>query len=117
FIVFHLFRSQLDAFFRTFSYTRNTSNERNYYMITQFFAYYKPHRRLFLIDFFSAIFVALLELTFPLAVQWFIDGLLPSGDWNKIVTISFLLLLVYLVSTFLHYIVSYLGHKLGINIE
>ncbi|PIC96808.1 multidrug ABC transporter ATP-binding protein [Sporosarcina sp. P26b] len=86
-------------------------------MITQFFAYYKPHRRLFLIDFFSAIFVALLELAFPLAVQWFIDGLLPSGDWNKIVTISFLLLLVYLVSTFLHYIVSYLGHKLGINIE
>ncbi|PIC87065.1 multidrug ABC transporter ATP-binding protein [Sporosarcina sp. P20a] len=86
-------------------------------MITQFFSYYKPHRRLFLIDFFSAIFVALLELAFPLAVQWFIDGLLPSGDWNRIITVSFLLLLVYLVSTFLHYIVSYLGHKLGINIE
>ncbi|PIC67214.1 multidrug ABC transporter ATP-binding protein [Sporosarcina sp. P21c] len=86
-------------------------------MITQFFSYYKPHKRLFLIDFFSAIFVALLELAFPLAVQWFIDGLLPSGDWNRIITVSFLLLLVYLVSTFLHYIVSYLGHKLGINIE
>ncbi|AXH99643.1 ABC transporter ATP-binding protein [Sporosarcina sp. PTS2304] len=86
-------------------------------MITQFFSYYKPHRRLFLIDFFSAIIVALLELAFPLAVQWFIDGLLPSGDWSRIVTVSFLLLIVYLVSTFLHYIVSYLGHKLGINIE
>ncbi|PIC69848.1 multidrug ABC transporter ATP-binding protein [Sporosarcina sp. P16b] len=86
-------------------------------MITQFFSYYKPHQRLFMIDFFSAIFVALLELAFPLAVQWFIDGLLPSGDWNRIITVSFLLLLVYLVSTFLHYIVSYLGHKLGINIE
>ncbi|PID15022.1 MULTISPECIES: ABC transporter ATP-binding protein [unclassified Sporosarcina] len=86
-------------------------------MITQFFSYYKPHRRLFLIDFFSAIFVALLELAFPLAVQWFIDALLPSGDWNRIITVSFLLLLVYLVSTLLHYIVSYLGHKLGINIE
>ena len=72
---------------------------------------------MFLIDFFSAIFVALLELAFPLAVQWFIDGLLPSGDWNRIITVSFLLLLVYIVSTFLHYIVSYLGHKLGINIE
>lgn len=86
-------------------------------MIKQFFSYYKPHRRLFLIDFFSAIFVALLELAFPLAVQWFIDVLLPSGDWSRIVTISVLLLLVYLLSTVLHYIVSYLGHKLGINIE
>lgn len=86
-------------------------------MLKKFFSYYKPHKRLFIIDFSSAIFVALLELAFPMAVQWFIDELLPTGDWNKIVTISVLLLLVYLISTGLHYIVSYLGHKLGINIE
>lgn len=86
-------------------------------MLKKFFSYYKPHKRLFIIDFSSAIFVALLELAFPMAVQWFIDKLLPSGDWGKIVTISILLLLVYLLSTFLQYIVSYLGHKLGINIE
>ncbi|WP_172370656.1 ABC transporter ATP-binding protein [Sporosarcina jiandibaonis] len=86
-------------------------------MLKQFFSYYKPHKRLFIIDFSSAVFVALLELAFPLAVQWFIDVLLPGGDWGKIVTVSILLLLVYLLSTFLQYIVSYLGHKLGINIE
>lgn len=86
-------------------------------MLKQFFSYYKPHKRLFIIDFSSAVFVALLELAFPLAVQWFIDSLLPSGDWGKIVTVSILLLLIYIVSTFLQYIVSYLGHKLGINIE
>ncbi|QTD41781.1 ABC transporter ATP-binding protein [Sporosarcina sp. Te-1] len=86
-------------------------------MLKQFFSYYKPHRRLFIIDFSSAVFVALLELVFPLAVQWFIDSLLPSGDWGRITTVSILLLLVYCLSTFLQYIVSYLGHKLGINIE
>ncbi|WP_060205752.1 ABC transporter ATP-binding protein [Sporosarcina koreensis] len=86
-------------------------------MLKKFFSYYKPHKRLFIIDFSSAVFVALLELAFPMAVQWFIDILLPSGDWGKIVTTSILLLLVYLFSTFLQYIVSYLGHKLGINIE
>jgi ATP-binding cassette, subfamily B, bacterial len=86
-------------------------------LLKQFFSYYKPHKRLFIIDFSSAVFVALLELAFPLAVQWFIDVLLPSGDWGKIVTVSILLLLVYILSTFLQYIVSYLGHKLGINIE
>ncbi|KAA0948483.1 ABC transporter ATP-binding protein [Sporosarcina sp. ANT_H38] len=86
-------------------------------MLKQFFSYYKPHRRLFIIDFSSAIFVALLDLAFPLAVQWFIDDLLPKGNWEQITTISILLLLIYLLSTFLQYIVSYLGHKLGINIE
>ncbi|WP_342506820.1 ABC transporter ATP-binding protein [Sporosarcina sp. FSL K6-2383] len=86
-------------------------------MIKKFFSYYKPHKRLFVIDFSSAIFVALLDLAFPVAVKWFIDDLLPTGNWGKIISVSILLLLVYLLSTVLQYIVSYLGHKLGINIE
>ncbi len=86
-------------------------------MYKKFFSYYKPHKRLFVIDFSSAIIVAILELAFPLAVQWFIDELLPTGDWGMIVKISVLLLLVYALSTVLNFIVNYLGHKLGINIE
>lgn len=86
-------------------------------MLKVFFSYYKPHKRLFWIDFTSAILVAILELAFPLVVQWFIDELLPTNDWNAIVKVSVLLLLVYLISTTLNYVVNYLGHKLGINIE
>ncbi|UJL46373.1 ABC transporter ATP-binding protein [Virgibacillus sp. NKC19-16] len=86
-------------------------------MIRRFFSYYKPHKRLFIIDFTAAVIVAILELAFPVAVQWFIDELLPGDNWGLIVTVSILLLLIYLVSTFLQYIVTYLGHKLGINIE
>lgn len=86
-------------------------------MIRRFFTYYKPHKRLFIIDFSAAVIVALLELLFPVAVQWFIDDLLPGGDWNRVVTISILLFIAYLISTFLQYIVTYLGHKLGLNIE
>jgi ATP-binding cassette, subfamily B, bacterial len=86
-------------------------------MIRRFFTYYRPHRRLFVIDFSSAVIVALLELAFPLAVQWFIDTLLPGGNWNMIVGVSIGLLLLYVISTFLQFIVNYWGHKLGINIE
>lgn len=86
-------------------------------MLKQFFSYYKPHKRLFIIDFSSAVFVAILELAYPLAVKWFIDELLPTGDWSMITRISILLLIVYIFSTFLQYVVSYFGHKLGINIE
>lgn len=70
-----------------------------------------------MIDFSSAIIVAILELAFPLAVQWLIDTLLPTGEWGMIAKVSVLLLLVYVLSTFLNFIVNYLGHKLGINIE
>lgn len=86
-------------------------------MLKKFFSYYKPHKRLFIIDFSSAIFVALLELAFPLAVQWFIDKLLPTGEWGTIVKVSVLLLIVYILSTAMNFVVNYLGHKLGVNIE
>ena len=86
-------------------------------MIKKFFSFYKPHKRLFIIDFTSAVFVAILELAFPVAVQWFIDELLPTGDWNMIVTCQYFAIARIYISTFLQYIVSYLGHKLGINIE
>lgn len=86
-------------------------------MIRQFTKYYKPHKRLFFVDFFSAIFVALLELAFPMAVQWFIDELIPTGQWNEIIKIGVLLLLIYLISSGLHFVVNYLGHKLGVRIE
>lgn len=86
-------------------------------MIRRFFSYYTPHKRLFFIDFTSAIIVAVLELAFPLVVQWFIDTLIPGGDWTEIVWVSIGLLLIYLLSTGLQYIVNYFGHKLGINIE
>ncbi|MFC0300391.1 ABC transporter ATP-binding protein [Virgibacillus soli] len=86
-------------------------------MIKRFFSYYKPHRRLFIIDFSCAVFVALLELAFPVAVQHFIDDLLPGNNWSVIITVSILLLFVYLLSTFMQYVVTYWGHKLGTNIE
>ncbi|WP_060678570.1 ABC transporter ATP-binding protein [Virgibacillus halodenitrificans] len=86
-------------------------------MIRRFFSYYKPHKRLFIIDFTAAVIVAILELAFPVAVQSFIDKLLQEKNWDVIITVSILLLLVYLLSSFLQYIVTYLGHKLGLNIE
>jgi len=61
--------------------------------------------------------VALLELAFPLAVQWFIDTLLPGNDWPMIISVSVGLLIIYVCSTLLQYIVNYWGHMLGINIE
>src|SRR5690625_1850794 len=86
-------------------------------MIRRFFSYYKPHRRLFIIDFTSAIIVAILELAFPVAVRWFIDDLLPGNNWDLIVKVSFGLFFIYLLSTFLQYVVTYWGHMLGLNIE
>ncbi|MGE7763312.1 ABC transporter ATP-binding protein [Peribacillus sp. NPDC097895] len=86
-------------------------------VIKRFLNYYKPYKRLFIIDFSCAVLIAVLELVFPLAVNRIIDDLLPSNNWKYIIIACIVLLSIYLLSTLLNFIVSYYGHKLGINIE
>ena len=86
-------------------------------MLRQFFSYYKPYKRLFILDFSCAVFAALLELAFPLAVHRVVDDLLPSSNWSWILWGCISLLGIYVISSILHFVVTYWGHKLGINIE
>lgn len=86
-------------------------------MLKQFFAYYRPWKGLFWLDFSCAVASGLLELAFPLAVTAFIDRLLPTGNWTLTLMAAAGLLGIYLVNAALMAIVIYWGHKLGINIE
>jgi ATP-binding cassette subfamily B protein len=86
-------------------------------MLRRFFAYYRPHWRLFALDFSCAVISGALELGFPMAVRSFVDDLLPGQDWGLILLASAALLVVYLTNTALMAVVTYWGHMLGINIE
>jgi ATP-binding cassette subfamily B protein len=86
-------------------------------LLPRFFAYYAPYRGLFLLDFGCAVLSGLLELGFPIAVQVFIDRLLPGGQWGTIVVAGAALIAVYVLNTALMAVVTYWGHMLGINIE
>nr|WP_244244677.1 ABC transporter ATP-binding protein [Marinilactibacillus kalidii] len=72
---------------------------------------------MFTLDFSSAIIVAILELAFPIIVQRVIDTILPTEEWPVIVWVSIGLLSIYVINTFLQFIVTYYGHRLGTNIE
>lgn len=86
-------------------------------MVRRFFSYYRPYRGLFILDFSSAVVLALLELLFPVAVQWIVDSLLPAGAWTTVVWAGVGLSVLYGVTAGLSYVVWYWGHKLGANIE
>jgi ATP-binding cassette, subfamily B, bacterial len=85
--------------------------------IRRFASYYRPHRRLFILDFGCAVLSGLLELAFPLAVRVFVDRLLPGHDWGLIAACAAGLVGLYLVNAGLIAIVTYWGHVLGIALE
>ncbi len=86
-------------------------------MLRRFFAYYAPHRGLFMLDFSCAVLSGLLELAFPIAVKLFIDQLLPGQNWPLILACAAGLFAIYIVNGGLMAVVTYWGHMLGINIE
>lgn len=83
----------------------------------RFFSYYRPYKKLFVLDFSCAVIAALLELAFPVVVNHVIDEIMPQKNWGLIVTVSIALFGFYIINTLLQYVVVYFGHKLGVNIE
>lgn len=83
----------------------------------RFLEYYGPHKRLFALDFSCAVFSAILELAFPLFVNYVVDKLLPGGDLALTLLACGGLLGVFALNAGLMFVVTYWGHMLGINIE
>jgi ATP-binding cassette subfamily B protein len=86
-------------------------------MLRRFFSYYRPYKKLFVLDFGCAVLAGLLELSFPLAVKFFVDELLPGQNWGLILACGAALLGVYITNAILMAIVNYWGHVLGVSIE
>ncbi|MBS9478920.1 ABC transporter ATP-binding protein [Ancylobacter radicis] len=86
-------------------------------MLKAFFSYYRPHKRLFILDFGCAVLSGVLELGFPMAMKAFVDVLLPQADLQLIGLAAVGLLAIFLLNSGLMAVVTYWGHVLGINIE
>lgn len=86
-------------------------------VVRRFLAYYRPYKGLFILDFSCAVVAAVLELSFPIFVNYVIDTLLPSLNWPLIMAACAGLLVVYVLTAGLQFVVAYWGHMLGINIE
>ena len=86
-------------------------------IIRRFLAYYQPYKKLFALDFSCAVIAAILEISFPIFVNYVVDKLLPSMNLSLIVIACAGLLGVYCLAAFMQFVVDYWGHMLGINIE
>ena len=86
-------------------------------MLKRFAGYYRPHLVLFSVDFGCAFAMSLLDLVFPVAVQFIIDSVLPQRNIGLFFKICAALLALYLFRAFLEYIVDYWGHVLGVRME
>ena len=86
-------------------------------MIKEFIKYYKPHRRLFVVDLIAAFLISASDLVFPMVTRRFINDYIPNRELGMIIRFGVILLVLYIVRFLLDYVVGYWGHVLGIRME
>ncbi len=82
-----------------------------------FLSYFKPHRRLFGLDMFCALLVAVVDLTFPLVSRHAMNTYLPEGAFKVFFTVMAIFAVAYLLRAVLYYVICYWGHTFGIRVE
>ena len=86
-------------------------------MLKRFAAYYKPHKRLFLIDMFFAFLISVFDLIFPVFTRKMVNEIIPDGRMDLLLRWSIIMVLLFVLRYISQFIVSYWGHLLGVRIE
>jgi len=82
-----------------------------------FLSYYKPHLKLFILDMFCALGIALVDLAFPAVSRSALNTLLPQNLYATFFAVMGVLLGAYVLRSGMYYIVTYWGHMMGVRIE
>lgn len=87
--------------------------------IGTFASYYKPHLGLFLTDMACALFISAVDIVYPLISRHVMYDYLNADTPNYMpfFILMGLCFLMYVLRTGATYIVTYLGHSLGVSIE
>ena len=82
-----------------------------------FLSYFKNHKKLFAIDILCACLIAAIDLTFPLITRSALYDMLPGKLYRTFFIVMGVVVLCYLLRSFLNYIVAYFGHMFGVAVE
>ena len=82
-----------------------------------FLSYFKPHKKLFVLDMICALTIALIDLAFPYLSRWCMYELLPQNAYRTFFTVMAVAAAAFAVRGVLTYIIGYYGHTFGILVE
>lgn len=82
-----------------------------------FLKYFSNHKGLFAVDILCAVLIAAVDLLFPLVTRSALYEMLPQQEYRTFFIVMVVMLVCYVIRSFLNYIVAYYGHTFGIRVE
>ncbi|MBQ5442907.1 MAG: ABC transporter ATP-binding protein, partial [Oscillospiraceae bacterium] len=82
-----------------------------------FLSYFKPHWKLFTLDMICAIGISVIDLIFPILSRTAMQRLLPNKLFTTFFLFTAIMLLSYLLKGVLYYVITVIGHGVGVLVE
>ena len=86
-------------------------------LLKRFIKYYKPHKKIFILDMIAAFFVAVIGMGYPIITRYMLNDFIPNKKLNLVIIFGISLFLIYLIRMFLRYFIQYYGHIMGVRMQ
>jgi len=86
---------------------KNKANNRNSSLLRRFVGYYRPHRKLFIIDMICAFVISVFNLVYPYVTKEIINNYVPNRLLNMLIVGACLLLGFYILKSVLNFVLQY----------
>lgn len=86
-------------------------------MLKKFLSYYKPHKKLFILDMGASLLVSLIAILYPMVTRIMLNDLIPNKRYRDIVIYGVGLLLLYFARMGLNFFIQYQGHIMGVRMQ
>lgn len=86
-------------------------------LFKRFVGYYKPHKKLFIIDMVCAFIISVFNLVYPYVTKEIINNYVPNKMLDMLLVGTFCLLGFYIIKAVLNYVLQYWGHLVGVRMQ
>ncbi|MGI6509920.1 MAG: ABC transporter ATP-binding protein [Erysipelotrichaceae bacterium] len=86
-------------------------------MLKRFIRYYKPYRKIFILDMLASLSVAVIAIVYPIITREMLNDLIPNKKFDMIIIFGIVLLLIYLLKMGLNFFIQYYGHLMGVAMQ
>ena len=86
-------------------------------MLKRFIRYYKPYKKLFILDLLAAFLVSACDLFYPMITRNIINDVIPNKQIKLLFVFAIVLTLVFLIKAGLNYFMQYWGHVVGVRMQ
>lgn len=86
-------------------------------MFKRFIKYYKPHKKIFVLDMLASFLVSVIGVVYPIVTRSMLNDLIPNRSYRLIVLSGLLLTGLYVLRMLLRYYIQFQGHIMGVRMQ